>query len=212
VSGNPVRPAIAQLDAPGARYAGRSGPLQVLVVGGSLGARVLNETLPRALALIDAADRPHIVHQCGAANVDATRAAYAAAGVRAEVLAFIDDIAARYAAADVVICRAGAITVSELCAAGVAAVLVPFVVRTTQHQRSNAQWLAQHDAAVHLPQEQLNPAQLAATLRGLTREGLAAMAARARALGRPNATALVADAIEHIARAHAQGAQAGGTP
>lgn len=209
VSGNPVRPDIASLPAPAARYAGRTGPLHVLAVGGSLGARVLNETLPAALGLLAAAERPRVVHQCGAANAEATRAAYAAAGVAADVLPFIDDIAARYAAADVVICRAGAITVSELCAAGVPAVLVPFVVRTTQHQRSNAQLLAQNGAAIHLPQEELTAERLAQTLRALTRERLMAMADRARALGRPNATRVVADAIEHLAHA-ARGARVAG--
>ena len=103
------------------------------------------------------------------------------------------------AAADVVICRAGAITVSELCVAGVPAVLVPFVVSTTHHQRSNAQWLAEKGAAVHLPQEQLNPTRLAQELRGLTRARLVEMAGNARALGRPSATLRVADAIEHLA-------------
>lgn len=200
VSGNPVRPDIAGLAAPAARYAGRTGPLNILAVGGSLGARILNETLPAALALLAPGERPRVVHQCGAAHAESTRAAYAAAGVAGEVLPFIDDIAARYAAADVVICRAGAITVSELCVAGVPAVLVPLVVRTTQHQRSNAQLLAQHGAAIHLPQDELNPQRLVATLRGLSRERLLSMAVNARALGRPHATGLVADAIEHVAR------------
>jgi UDP-N-acetylglucosamine--N-acetylmuramyl-(pentapeptide) pyrophosphoryl-undecaprenol N-acetylglucosamine transferase len=209
VSGNPVRPDIAALDTPAVRYAGRTGPLNVLVVGGSLGARVLNETLPAALALIDPAQRPSVVHQCGVANVDTTRAAYATAGVTAEVLPFIDDIATRYAAADVVICRAGAITVSELCVAGVPAVLVPFVVRTTQHQRSNAEWLADKGAGVHLPQEELNAPRLAQELRGLTRARLVEMAGNARALGRPSATARVADAIEYLAGG---GAQRAGAP
>jgi UDP-N-acetylglucosamine--N-acetylmuramyl-(pentapeptide) pyrophosphoryl-undecaprenol N-acetylglucosamine transferase len=200
VSGNPVRPDIANIEMPAARYAGRSGVLSLLAIGGSLGARVLNETLPAALALLAAEERPRVVHQCGAAHVDATRTAYAAAGVTAEVLPFIDDIASRYAAADLVICRAGAITVSELCAAGVPAVLVPFVVRTTQHQRSNAQWLAQQGGAIHLPQEEFNAERVAGVLRMLTRERLITMAANARALGRPGATTTVADAIEHIAR------------
>jgi len=204
VSGNPVRPDIAHLDVPAARYAGRSGVLNVLAIGGSLGARVLNETLPTALGLLAAGERPRVVHQCGAANVEATRAAYAAAGVAAEVLPFIDDIATRYATADLVICRAGAITVSELCAAGVPAVLVPFVVRTTQHQRSNAQWLAEHGAAIHVPQEEFSAQRVADLLRTLTRDRLVAMAASARALGRPNAATVVADAIEHIARARGQ--------
>jgi UDP-N-acetylglucosamine--N-acetylmuramyl-(pentapeptide) pyrophosphoryl-undecaprenol N-acetylglucosamine transferase len=210
VSGNPVRPDIARLDAPAARYAGRDGALDVLVIGGSLGARVLNETMPAALALLAPGQRPRVVHQCGAAHADATRAAYAAAGVEAEVLPFIDDIAARYAAADVVICRAGAITVSELCAAGVPAVLVPLVVRTTTHQRSNAQWLAGHGAGIHLPQDELQAPRLAEMLRTLTRERLLAMADKARALGRPHATTLVADAIEHIERARSQRAPAAG--
>ncbi len=199
VTGNPVRGQIAQVAPPAQRYAQRSGPLALLVVGGSLGSQVLNQTVPAALALIDAARRPRVVHQCGAAHVEVTRAAYRAAGVEAEVVAFIDDIAARYAAADVVLCRAGAITVTELCVAGVAAILVPFVVRTTQHQRTNAEFLAQHGAAIHLPQSEMTPATLARRIGDLTRAQLVAMAERARALGKPNATRTVADAIEHIA-------------
>lgn len=201
VTGNPVRSEVARVPAPSQRYRDRSGPLAVLVVGGSLGSQMLNHTLPPALAAIEPGVRPRVVHQCGAAHAQATRAAYAAAGVEAEVLPFIDDIAARYAAADVVICRAGAITVAELCAAGVPALLVPLVVRTTRHQRGNAEFLARHGAAIHLPQAELTPARLAQVLRGLTRDRLAQMAERARVLGKPNATALVADALEHIARA-----------
>jgi UDP-N-acetylglucosamine--N-acetylmuramyl-(pentapeptide) pyrophosphoryl-undecaprenol N-acetylglucosamine transferase len=199
VTGNPVRGEIAEVPAPEARIQGRSGPLNVLVIGGSLGARTLNEALPPALASMDAATRPRVVHQCGSAHVEAARAAYAAAGVDAEVVAFIDDIAARYAAADVVICRAGAITVSELCVAGIASILVPLVVSTTAHQRTNAEFLAQHGAAIHLPQSELNAERLATLLGGLTREQLGAMAARARGLGKPDAARVVADAIEHIA-------------
>ncbi len=201
VTGNPVRAEIVGVPPPAQRYAQRSGPLALLVIGGSLGSQVLNQTVPAALASIDGADRPSVVHQCGAAHVEATRAAYRAAGVDAEVIPFIDDIAARYAAADLVLCRAGAITVTELCAAGVAAILVPFVVKTTQHQRTNAEFLARHGAAIHLPQSDMTPAGLARRIRGLTRAELAAMAARARALGKPDATRLVADAIEHIAAA-----------
>lgn len=201
VTGNPVRAEIAQIAPPAQRYAQRSGPLALLVIGGSLGSQVLNQTVPAALAAIDAANRPRVVHQCGAAHVEATRAAYTAAGVEAEVIAFIDDIAARYAQADVVLCRAGAITVTELCVAGVAAILVPFVVKTTQHQRTNAEHLARHGAAIHLPQSDMTPAALAQRIGGLTRTELAAMAERARALGNPKATQLVADAIEHIAAA-----------
>ncbi len=200
VTGNPVRDQIAVLPPPEQRYAARSGPLNLLVVGGSLGARVLNETLPAALAMLPPASRPRVVHQCGGAHEAATRAGYAQAGVAAEVLPFIDDIARRYAEADVVICRAGAITIAELAAGGVASILVPLVVSTTSHQRTNAEFMAAHGAAIHLPQADLVPERLARPLGELSRERLAQMAAAARALGRPQATRVVADAIEHIAR------------
>jgi UDP-N-acetylglucosamine--N-acetylmuramyl-(pentapeptide) pyrophosphoryl-undecaprenol N-acetylglucosamine transferase len=200
VTGNPVRDDIAALAPPAARMAGREGPLHLLVIGGSLGAKALNETVPAALALIEPARRPRVVHQCGAAHLEATRAAYAAAGVAADVVAFIDDVAARYAAADVVLCRAGAITVTELCAAGVASILVPFIASTTDHQRANAEFMARAQAALHQPQADLAPERLARALRELTRPRLLAMARRARELARPRATQAVADAIEHIAR------------
>lgn len=200
VTGNPVREEIARLAPPAQRYAARSGPLTVLVIGGSLGAKVLNETLPAALARLPLAVRPRVVHQCGAAHEAATRAAYAAAGVDAEVLPFIDDMPRRYADADVVICRAGAITVTELAAAGVASILVPLVVSTTSHQRTNAEFLAAHGAAIHLPQDALTAERVAQLLGELTRERLTKMAEAARALGRPQATKVVADAIEHLAR------------
>ena len=196
VSGAPVRAEIAALADPAQRYAGRAGPLALLVVGGSLGARVLNEVVPQALALLDPAQRPVVVHQCGAGNESATRAAYERAGVAAQVLPFIDDIGARYAAADLVLCRAGAITVTELCAAGIGAILVPFVARTTAHQRDNAEFLAAHGAALHLPQERFDARTLAQQLRTLGRESLARMARNARALGRPQATAQVVRQIE----------------
>ncbi|MCW5611281.1 MAG: undecaprenyldiphospho-muramoylpentapeptide beta-N-acetylglucosaminyltransferase [Rubrivivax sp.] len=200
VTGNPVREEIAALPAPAARYAGRSGPLQLLVVGGSLGAKVLNETLPAALALLPADARPRVVHQAGAAHADALRAAYAQAGVAAEVLPFVDDMAARLAACDLMVCRAGAITVSELCAAGVPAVLVPLIVSTTAHQRDNAAWMAAQGAAIHLPQAELSAAKLAELLRTLDRATLLAMADKARALAQPQAAARVADEIEKLAR------------
>jgi UDP-N-acetylglucosamine--N-acetylmuramyl-(pentapeptide) pyrophosphoryl-undecaprenol N-acetylglucosamine transferase len=198
VTGNPVRAEIEALPDPATRFAGRSGPLRLLVVGGSLGAQVLNETLPAALALIPAATRPLVTHQTGAAQLDAVRAAYASAGVQAQVLAFIDEMAQQLAACDLMVCRAGAITVSELCAAGVPAVLVPLIVSTTSHQRDNALWMASHGAALHLPQAELQPAALARTLGGLTRESLLAMATRARALAKPHAAARVADEIEAL--------------
>ncbi len=208
VTGNPVRAEIEALPEPAARWAGRSGPLQLLVVGGSLGAQVLNGTLPQALALLPAAQRPQVTHQTGPAQLDMVRAAYASAGVDAEVLPFIDDMPQRLANADLMVCRAGAITVSELCAAGVPAVLVPLIVSTTSHQRDNAQWLAGQGAAIHLPQAELTPDSLARTLAGLGRPQLLAMATQARALARPQAAARVADEIEALwARQHKAGAR-----
>ena len=201
VTGNPVRAEIEALPEPAERYADRAGPLQLLVVGGSLGARVLNETLPKALALIDAAQRPRVVHQTGALNRDAVKEGYAAAGIAdgdVEVIPFIEDMAARLAACDVMLCRAGAVTVSELCAGGVPAVLVPLIVSTTSHQRDNAMFMAQHGAAVHLPQDQMTPEKLAEILRGLDRAQLLSMADKAKALGRPRAAARVADEIESL--------------
>ncbi len=203
VTGNPVRPEIAQIAPPAQRYAGRSGPLSLLVVGGSLGAQVLNDTLPAALAQLDPAQRPRVVHQCGARHVEATRAAYAQAGVTAEVVPFIDDMAARYAAADLVLCRAGAITVTELTAAGMPSVLVPLVVKTTAHQRSNAEFLAANGAAIHVPQGEFTAERVAQMLRDLDRAQLQQMAEKARALGKPDATRVVADAIEHIVKVQA---------
>ena len=201
VTGNPVRAEIEALPAPAQRFAGRSGALRVLVVGGSLGARALNEAVPQALALIDAAQRPQVTHQTGNANLDAVRAAYAQAQVQGELLPFIDDMAQRLADCDVIVCRAGAVTVSELCAAGVPAVLVPLVVSTTSHQRDNALWLAGQGAAIHLPQTELSPKRLAEILSGLTREALLAMATKARALAMPKAAAKVADQIEGLVAA-----------
>jgi UDP-N-acetylglucosamine--N-acetylmuramyl-(pentapeptide) pyrophosphoryl-undecaprenol N-acetylglucosamine transferase len=199
VTGNPVRAEIEALPEPAARYAGRSGPLRLLVVGGSLGAQALNGTLPQALALLPRHERPVVTHQAGAAHADAVRAAYAAAGVQAEVLPFIDDMALQLAACDLMVCRAGAITVSELCAAGVPAILVPLVVSTTAHQRDNAAWLAGHGAAIHLPQAELAPQRLADELKALHRAQLLEMARKARALARPQAAARVADEVIALA-------------
>jgi UDP-N-acetylglucosamine--N-acetylmuramyl-(pentapeptide) pyrophosphoryl-undecaprenol N-acetylglucosamine transferase len=201
VTGNPVRAEIEALPAPEQRFAGRTGALRLLVVGGSLGARALNECVPQALALIDAAQRPQVTHQTGQAHHATVQAAYASAQVQAEVLPFIDDMAQRLAECDVIVCRAGAVTVSELCAAGVASVLVPLIVSTTSHQRDNAAWLAGQGAGTHLPQSELSPRKLADVLSGLTREALLAMAQRARALARPHAAARVADQIESMVAA-----------
>jgi UDP-N-acetylglucosamine--N-acetylmuramyl-(pentapeptide) pyrophosphoryl-undecaprenol N-acetylglucosamine transferase len=200
VTGNPVRPEIEALPEPAQRMAARQGPLRVLVVGGSLGARVLNETLPRALALLDPALRPQVIHQTGTAHLESVRAAYREAGVEADLRPFIDDMAAELAACDLVVCRAGAVTVSELCAAGVASVLVPLVIRTTAHQRDNAQWMAARGAAIHRPQTELTPESLAAQIGALDRPALQAMAQAARALARPRAAARVADELQALCR------------
>lgn len=199
VTGNPVRPEISAVPLPAQRYAGRSGPLRVFVIGGSLGAQVLNETVPQALARMPVQQRPQVLHQCGAKHLDAVRSAYAAAAVQAEIVTFIDDMAARYAASDLVIARAGAITVTELAAAGVPSILVPLVVSTTHHQRTNAEFMVAKQAAIHLPQSELTPERLAALLLGLDRRQLQAMAEAARAVGKPKATETVAAVIEKVA-------------
>jgi UDP-N-acetylglucosamine--N-acetylmuramyl-(pentapeptide) pyrophosphoryl-undecaprenol N-acetylglucosamine transferase len=199
-TGNPVRAEIAALPQPAQRYAARSGRLDVLVVGGSLGAQALNDAVPRALTLIPEPERPCVTHQSGAKQIDRLRAAYALAGVEAELVDFIDDMAARYAAADLVICRAGALTVAELAAAGVASILVPFPHAVDDHQTGNARFLAEAGAAILLPQSELTPEKLAGLLRELTREKLATMADKARVLAKPEATRSVAEICMEAAR------------
>ena len=201
VTGNPVRGEIEALPAPALRFAGRNGPLRLLVVGGSLGARVLNDCVPRALALCPQDQRPQVTHQTGEANLAAVQAGYAAAKVQAELLPFIDDMPRRLAECDLIVCRAGAVTVSELCAAGVASVLVPLIVSTTSHQRDNAKHMATHGAAIHLPQSELAPQRLADLLRGLTRPALLAMAQKARAIAIPHSASRVADEIQGLVAA-----------
>ena len=198
-TGSPVRASIGSLPAPAERFATRTGPLRVLVLGGSLGAATLNRNVPLALAAIDPAERPEVIHQAGAAHADALAAVYRDVDVAASVQPFIADMAACYAEADLVICRAGAITISELTAAGVASVLVPLLASTTTHQRDNAIYLAAAGAAIHLPQVDLSARSLSALLRSFTRERLLTMAEAARALGKPQATDTVADEIESIA-------------
>jgi UDP-N-acetylglucosamine--N-acetylmuramyl-(pentapeptide) pyrophosphoryl-undecaprenol N-acetylglucosamine transferase len=199
-TGNPVREAIARVAPPAQRFAGRSGPLRVLVVGGSLGAAALNERVPQAIALVPTGERPHVVHQSGAKHLDALRAGYAAAGVTADLRPFIEDMAQAYADADVVICRAGATTIAELAAVGVASILVPFPFAVDDHQTTNARYLADAGAGVLVQQRDLTPETLAGILGGLTRERLLAMAILARALGKSDATRAVAEACMELAR------------
>ena len=201
VTGNPVRREIRDLSAPSQRYAARTGPLNLLVIGGSLGAKVLNETMPAALALIDEAERPRVVHQSGKQHIAALRDLYAQHRVHAEVVDFIDDMASRYAWADIVICRAGAITVTELCAAGVASVLVPFIASTTSHQRDNARWMAGTGAAIHQPQTELNVDALASLIKTLTRERCLHMAEAAYRHGRQDANEAIAQVLETLGNA-----------
>ena len=197
--GNPVRDEIAALPAPEARYGGRTGPLRLLVVGGSLGAQALNDAVPKALASFAGHERPRVVHQAGEKHLDALRANYARAGVDGELVAFIDDMASRYAQADVVICRVGATTIAELAAGGVPAVLVPFPHAVDDHQTSNARFLSGRGAAVLLPQAEMTPERLAALLRSLERPALVEMAKRAREVAKPDAARAVADACARMA-------------
>lgn len=199
VTGNPVRMEIAAIAPPEQRFAGRSGPLNLLVIGGSLGAKALNEALPKALAMIPQEIRPVVMHQAGAQHTEVLQKAYQEADVQATVLPFIDDMASAYANADLLICRAGAITISELAVAGVPSILVPLVVSTTSHQRDNAEWMASYGAAIHLPQDRMSAEQLARLLQSFTREELLAMAQAARKLGKPNATEMIANELEEIA-------------
>jgi len=200
LSGNPVRGDIVALAPPRERMGQRAGPIKLLVLGGSLGARALNQTVPQALALIPEAMRPEVTHQSGVQHLEALQRGYAAAGVRAEAIAFIDDMAARFGEADVVICRAGALTVSEIACAGIASILVPYPHAVDDHQTGNAQFLSACGAAILLPQTELSAQRLAELLRGLTRERLLEMAEKARVLGKPDATEAVARACMELAK------------
>jgi UDP-N-acetylglucosamine--N-acetylmuramyl-(pentapeptide) pyrophosphoryl-undecaprenol N-acetylglucosamine transferase len=196
--GNPLRAEFTQAPAPEVRFADRAGPLKLLVVGGSLGAKALNDVVPRALALLPIEQRPIVTHQSGAKQIDALRSAYAAAGVQAATLPFIDNMARAYAEADVVICRAGAITVSEIAAIGAAALFVPFPHAVDDHQTRNARYLSDAGAAWLMAQPELTPQHLADWLAGLTRAELAQRAAKAKALQKPGAAGRLAAACEEL--------------
>ncbi|KAG0187574.1 hypothetical protein DFQ28_006113 [Apophysomyces sp. BC1034] len=202
-TGNPIRADLAAVAPPDERYAARSGPLRVLVVGGSLGAAALNETVPRALALLDPARRPRVVHQAGAKHIDALHAHYAHAGLAdgdgVELVSFIDDMARAYSQADLVICRAGAMTVSEIAAVGVAALFVPFPFAVDDHQRTNAAFLVSHRAASVVQQNELSAEKLADWIGSQTRASLAQIATRARELAKPDAAERVAQVCASLA-------------
>jgi UDP-N-acetylglucosamine--N-acetylmuramyl-(pentapeptide) pyrophosphoryl-undecaprenol N-acetylglucosamine transferase len=190
--GNPVRDDIAALPLPEERFRSRSGPLRLLVLGGSLGALALNERVPAALALLPEDSRPIVTHQAGEKHIETLRSTYAAAGVEAECVAFIDDMAQRYAAADLVICRAGGLTVAELAAAGIGAVLVPLPGAIADEQTQNARFLVAAGGAVLIPQIELTPQRLAEFLRDASRDRMLELAIAARKVGR-------ADAAERVA-------------
>ncbi|MBW8328863.1 MAG: undecaprenyldiphospho-muramoylpentapeptide beta-N-acetylglucosaminyltransferase [Thiobacillus sp.] len=196
--GNPVRTDIAAV--PAGDRAARTGPLRLLVVGGSLGATALNNLVPQALALLPADKRPQVVHQSGRQHLDALRANYAAAGVEAEVRDYIEDMAAEYRACDFAICRAGAMTVAELACAGVPAVLVPFPFAVDDHQTGNAEFLSDAGAAWLMQQKDLNADKVAVLIAGLDRVTLSAMSDKALKLAKPDATRAVADICEALAK------------
>jgi UDP-N-acetylglucosamine--N-acetylmuramyl-(pentapeptide) pyrophosphoryl-undecaprenol N-acetylglucosamine transferase len=191
--GNPIRQEFDNMPAPALRYEQRQGPLSILVVGGSLGAAALNENIPAALALIPKETRPKVVHQAGDKHLADLQARYIECGVEADIRPFIDDMPNAYAQADLVICRSGAMTVSELAACGVASCLIPFPHAIDDHQTANACFLSDANAAVLLPQKQLNPQDLAAMIQSFQREDLKQMAVRAHALAKPHATQRVAE-------------------
>ncbi len=197
--GNPVRGDITTLAIPTARYAERVGKLKLLVVGGSLGAAALNDVLPKALATMPEAQRPEVVHQAGEKHIAILETNYQQAGVIAETKAYIQDMATMYAWADVVICRAGALTVAELACVGVASVLVPFPYAVDDHQTTNAAYLSENSAAILIQQTALSVEKTNEILQQLTREKCLTMANNARALAKPEATASVANVCMALA-------------
>ncbi|MBN8556932.1 MAG: undecaprenyldiphospho-muramoylpentapeptide beta-N-acetylglucosaminyltransferase [Proteobacteria bacterium] len=197
--GNPLREAFTRYPDPQARFAGRSGPLRLLVVGGSLGAQALNDVVPRALALLSVGERPIVQHQSGARQIDALRANYAAAGVQAELLPFIDDMAQALAEADLVICRAGATTVTEIAAIGAAALFVPFPHAVDDHQTTNARFLVDQGAGWLVPQSELEPEHLANMLQNIERLTLMDLALKAKTMQKTQAVDEVVAACEELA-------------
>ncbi|MBW8469470.1 MAG: undecaprenyldiphospho-muramoylpentapeptide beta-N-acetylglucosaminyltransferase [Thiobacillus sp.] len=198
--GNPLRAEFLRQPVPAERFAGRSGPLRLLVVGGSLGAKALNDTVPQALALIPSAQRPQVIHQSGEKQIEALRANYTAAGVLAELTPFIDDTAQAFADADLIVCRAGASTVTEIAAVGAAALFVPFPHAVDDHQTTNARFLTDAGGAWLVQQTELTPASLAMKLQTLQREQLMEMAGKAKQMEKTEAVAAVVSACEQLAK------------
>ena len=196
--GNPLRAAFTRQAAPSERFVGRTGPLRLLVVGGSLGAQALNDIVPRALALIPAENRPVVTHQSGATQIDTLRANYQAAGVQAELTPFIDDTASAFAAADLIVCRAGASTVTEIAAVGAAAVFVPFPFAVDDHQTTNARFLVNAGGGWLVQQSDLTPEGLAKMLLNSERTAFVDIAEKAKNMQKINATREVVAACEEL--------------
>jgi UDP-N-acetylglucosamine--N-acetylmuramyl-(pentapeptide) pyrophosphoryl-undecaprenol N-acetylglucosamine transferase len=197
--GNPLRRAFVEQPTPEQRFAGRGGPLHLLVVGGSLGAQALNELVPQALALIPQAQRPRVLHQSGNAQIEALRENYRAAGVAAQLTPFIEDTASAFAQADVIVCRAGASTVTEIAAVGAAAVFVPFPSAVDDHQTTNARFMVDAGGGWLMPQRELQAADLARLLQSLDRAELLRRAQAAKRLEKTEATAQMVRACEELA-------------
>ncbi len=197
--GNPLRAAFTEQLEPAARFAGRSGPLRLLVVGGSLGAKALNSIVPQALALIPAEQRPHVIHQSGALQIEELRKNYQAAGVDAELTPFIDNTASAFADADLIICRAGASTVTEIAAVGAAALFVPFPSAVDDHQTSNARFLVDQGGGWLEQQRNLTPQKLADMLQKTDRVTLVNKALQAKKMQKTEATARVVAVCEELA-------------
>jgi len=212
-TGNPVRSSIQNLPVPEQRFSQRAGPIRLLVLGGSLGAQVLNETVPAALALISCEQRPEIWHQAGKDTVELARRRYREANVEGRVTAFIEDMDTAYGWADLVICRAGAMTIAELAAVGVASLLVPYPHAVDDHQTTNGNYLVDADAAILIPQAKLNPEKLAQLLAefGSARERLLTMACNARRVAKPHAARRIADLCTQTAGNNLQKEQRGST-
>ncbi|QCB48185.1 undecaprenyldiphospho-muramoylpentapeptide beta-N-acetylglucosaminyltransferase [Hydrogenophaga sp. PAMC20947] len=198
--GNPLRSEFLRQPGPAQRWQGRTGPLRLLVVGGSLGAKALNDTVPQALALLPVDQRPTVLHQSGEKQIDALRANYAAAGVTADLTPFIDDTAQAFADADLILCRSGASTVTEIAAVGAAALFVPFPFAVDDHQTTNARFLVEAGAAWLVPQTELTPAMLAERLKTVTRDQLLNMALKAKQMQKTDAVQAVVAACEQLSK------------
>ena len=195
VLGNPVRAEIAAMNEPAERFVHRSGSLKLLIVGGSLGAKVFNERLPEILSAVPATQRPEITHQCGKDNSESVKQRYTELGINAQCTDFIDDMLSAYANADFIICRAGALTIAELAAAGLGGILVPFPFAVDDHQTQNAQYLVQGKAALCVPQPEFTVEKISKQISELSRETCLEWATNARKLAKPNAADDIATVV-----------------